>query len=87
MLQDDHTMIALIEAMLDISAAIGEFTDIPPLKVGAGGEDDIGKLGFTFKPDGLIHHKFQIVGPVAYSHNGLSRPWCQYESPHICNTS
>ena len=64
MLHEDDTVVALVEAMLDVPAAVGEFAHIPSLEVGAGRQDDIGKLGLTFKPDGLVHHKFQVVGPV-----------------------
>ncbi len=61
MLHDSDAVVALGEAMHDIPTAIGKFANIPPFKRGAGRQKYIGKLGLALQPDGLIHHKLQVV--------------------------
>ena len=47
----DDAVIALVEAVLDIAAAVGKFADVPAFEVGTGGQDDIGEFCFAFHPD------------------------------------
>ena len=64
MLHQDHPVIALVEAMLDVAAAVGEFADVPSFEAGAGRQDHVGEFGFAFEPDGLVDDEFQVFRPV-----------------------
>src|SRR5271157_2252605 len=64
MLDQGHPVVALVKAVLYISAAVGEFADIPAFKAGTGGQYDIGELGFAFEPDRLVRNEFEFIGSV-----------------------
>ena len=74
MLQYSYPVIALVEAVLNITAAVGKLTDVPSFKIGTGRQYNIGKPGFTLVSDGLVYNEFQVFRlihsgiPVAVAH-------------------
>jgi len=59
-------MVALSKRMLNIAAAISEFTDIPTLEIRTGRENYISKFCFSFEPNRLINHEFKVIGSVHF---------------------
>ena len=53
-------MVALDEGIGDVAGAVGKLGDVPALKVGAGGQDEVGEARFALHPDALTHDALQI---------------------------
>src|SRR5476649_427448 len=53
-------MIELLLTMMAVAAETSPFADVHPLKIGAGGQDDVGKFGVALEPDRLADDELKI---------------------------